>query len=223
MVTLAHNLAAALQNMLEEAHRFGAPTVPHAQGPALIVKPFSWPQAQHLGASVALTHGSLSHIKCGECATRLLSPLLAQKLSIPRRGMELQGVQISEGIPEGLPVAELSTQAWPQRVDVSMVVSWRMSYMLRTLTTFQLARSPVKEVAYQNVLYKLVTLSTFHVLKSLLKREAPLNVLYKVVTLATFHVLKSLVKEEAPLNVPDKLSTLATFHVLKSLVKEEAP
>ena len=54
MVKLAHNFEAALQNMFEVAHRFGAPTVlPHAQGPALIVKPFSWPQAQHLGASMA--------------------------------------------------------------------------------------------------------------------------------------------------------------------------
>jgi hypothetical protein len=54
MVKLAHNLDAALQYMLEVAHRFGAPTVPHAQGPALIIPPFSWPQAQHVGASVGL-------------------------------------------------------------------------------------------------------------------------------------------------------------------------
>ena len=54
MVKLAHNLDAALQYMLGVAHRFGAPTVPHAQGPALLVSPVSWPQAQHFGASVAL-------------------------------------------------------------------------------------------------------------------------------------------------------------------------
>ena len=54
IVKLAHNLDAALQNMLEVAHRFGVPIVPHAQGPALIVPPFSWPQAQHVGASMAL-------------------------------------------------------------------------------------------------------------------------------------------------------------------------
>ena len=62
MATLAHNLEAALQYMFDVAHKFGAPIVPHAHGPVLIVKPFSWPQAQHLGASMALTHGSLSHI-----------------------------------------------------------------------------------------------------------------------------------------------------------------
>ena len=56
MVTLAHTFNAALQYMFEVAHRFGAPTVPHAQGAALIVIPFSWPQAQHLGASISLTH-----------------------------------------------------------------------------------------------------------------------------------------------------------------------
>ena len=54
MVKLAHNLDAALQYMFEVAHRFGTPTTPHAQGAALIVNPFSWPQAQHVGASVAL-------------------------------------------------------------------------------------------------------------------------------------------------------------------------
>ena len=54
MVKVAHNLDAALQYMLEVAQMFGVPTVPHAQGPALIVKPFSWPQAQHVGASVGL-------------------------------------------------------------------------------------------------------------------------------------------------------------------------
>ena len=54
MVKLAHNLDAALQYMLEVAHRFGVPTVPHAQGPALVITPFSWPQAQHVGASVGL-------------------------------------------------------------------------------------------------------------------------------------------------------------------------
>jgi hypothetical protein len=64
MVKLAHNLDAALQYMFEVAQMFGAPTVPHAQGAALIVAPLSWPQAQHLGASVAFTHGSLSHMKC---------------------------------------------------------------------------------------------------------------------------------------------------------------
>ena len=52
--TLAHTFNAALQNMLEAAHRVGAPTVPHAQGPALLFTPYSWPQAQHVGASVAL-------------------------------------------------------------------------------------------------------------------------------------------------------------------------
>ena len=56
MATLAHNLEAALQYMFDAAQRFGVPTVPHAQGPALIVPPFSWPQAQQVGASVALTH-----------------------------------------------------------------------------------------------------------------------------------------------------------------------
>ena len=56
MVKLAHNLDAALQYMFVVAQRFGVPTVPHAQGPALIVSPFSWPQAQQVGASVALTH-----------------------------------------------------------------------------------------------------------------------------------------------------------------------
>ena len=55
----SHTFKAALQYMLEEAQRLGVPTVPHAQGAGLIVKPFSWPQAQHLGASVVLTHGSL--------------------------------------------------------------------------------------------------------------------------------------------------------------------
>ena len=54
MVKLAHNLDAALQYMFEVAHRFGVPIVPHAQGPALIVPPFSWPQAQHVGASMTL-------------------------------------------------------------------------------------------------------------------------------------------------------------------------
>ena len=54
MATLAHNLDAALQYMFEAAHRFGTPTIPHAHGAALIIKPFSWPQAQHLGASMAL-------------------------------------------------------------------------------------------------------------------------------------------------------------------------
>jgi hypothetical protein len=54
MVKLAHTLDAALQYMFDVAHRFGVPTVPHAQGPALIIPPFSWPQAQHVGASVGL-------------------------------------------------------------------------------------------------------------------------------------------------------------------------
>ena len=56
MVTLAHIFNAALQYMFEVVQRFGAPTVPHAQGAALIITPFSWPQAQHLGASISLTH-----------------------------------------------------------------------------------------------------------------------------------------------------------------------
>ena len=105
MATLAHNLEAALQYMFDAAQRFGVPTVPHAQGAALIVNPFSWPQAQQVGASVVLTHGSLSHMKCAALAMRLLLPLLAQKLAIPRGGMVLQGTQMSEvaeGIPEGL-------------------------------------------------------------------------------------------------------------------------
>ena len=114
MATLAHNLDAALQYMFEAAHRFGVPTVPHAQRSALIVWPFSWPQAQHFGASIVLTHGSLSHMKCAALITRLLLPLLAQKLSTSPSSTELQGAQISEleeDIPEGLPVAVLSTQA----------------------------------------------------------------------------------------------------------------
>ena len=89
--------------------------------------------------------------------------------------MELQGAQMSEvdeGIPEGLFVAVLSTQAWPQRVDVSMVVSWKMVCMWRTLATFQLARSLVKEEASLNVYFKVVTLATFHELKSLVNKEA---------------------------------------------------
>ena len=103
MATLAHNLDAALQYMFEAAHRFGVPTVPHAQGAALIVKPFSWPQAQQVGASVVFSHGSLSHMKCAALVTRLLLPLLAQKLSTtPRSEMELQGAQISE-VEEGIP------------------------------------------------------------------------------------------------------------------------
>ena len=57
MVKLVHNLDAALQYMFEVAHRFGAPTVPHAQGPALLVSPVSWPQAQHVEVSVAVLQG----------------------------------------------------------------------------------------------------------------------------------------------------------------------
>ena len=90
-------------------------------------------------------------MKCGAWVVRLLLPLLAQKLSIPRRGMELQGAQMSEveeGIPEGLPVAELSTHAWPQRVDVSMEVPEKMLLMVVALATFQLARSLVKDTAF---------------------------------------------------------------------------
>ena len=63
--------------------------------------------------------------------------------------MELQGAQMSEvdeGIPEGLPVAELSTHARPQRVDVSKVPE-NMEYMEVALATFQLARSLVKDEA----------------------------------------------------------------------------
>ena len=77
--TLAHTFNAALQYMLEAAHRDGVPTVPHAQGAGLVIAPFSWPQAQHLGASIVLLHGSLAHMKCDAWATRLLLPLLAQK------------------------------------------------------------------------------------------------------------------------------------------------
>ena len=64
--------------------------------------------------------------------------------------MELQGAQMSEGdegIPEGLFVAVLSTQAWPQRVDVSMAVPEKMWFMVRTLATSQLARLLVNEEA----------------------------------------------------------------------------
>ena len=89
--------------------------------------------------------------------------------------MELQGAQMSEvdeGIPEGLPVAELSTQAWPQRVDVTMAVPEKMALMVRTLATFQLARSLLKAEASSNVRDKVVTLATFHELKSLVKEEA---------------------------------------------------
>ena len=114
-------------------------------------------------------------MKCGAWATRLLLPLLAQKLSIPRRGMELQGAQMSEveeGIPEGLPVAVLSTQAWPQREDMSMGVRVKITVIWLTLATFQLARSLVKDEAPENVLYNCVTFSTFHWLKSLVKDEA---------------------------------------------------
>ena len=53
IITYAHTFKAALQYMLEEAQRLGVPTVPHAQGAGFVVKPFSWPQAQHLGASMA--------------------------------------------------------------------------------------------------------------------------------------------------------------------------
>ena len=177
MVKLAHNLDAALQYMFEVAHRFGVPTVPHAQGAGLIVKPLSWPQAQHVGASIVLLQGSLSHMKCAAWVTRLLLPLLAQKLSTtPRSAMELQGAQMSEvaeGIPEGLEDAVLSTQARPQRVDVSKEMPEKMSVMVVALATFQLARSLVKEEAPENVVTKVVTLATFHVLKSLVKEEAP--------------------------------------------------
>ena len=41
IVKVAHTFNAALQYMLEEAQRLGVPTVPHAQGAALIVTPFS--------------------------------------------------------------------------------------------------------------------------------------------------------------------------------------
>ena len=82
---------------------------------------------------------------------------------------------MADGISEGLPVAELSTQAWPQRVDMSKE-SEKMSVMVLTLETFQLARSLVKEVAPSNVCSKVVTLATFHVLKSLVKAAALENV-----------------------------------------------
>ena len=62
--------------------------------------------------------------------------------------MELQGAQMSEvaeDIPEGLPVAVLSTQARPQRVDVSKEVPVKIKLMVVALATFQLARSLVKE------------------------------------------------------------------------------
>ena len=96
-------------------------------------------------------------MKCGALVVRLLLPLLAQKLSIPRRGMELQGAQMlegmasAEGISEGLPVAVLSTQARPQRVNVSKEMPLNKFDIVRTLVTFQLARSLVKEVAPLNV------------------------------------------------------------------------
>ena len=103
-------------------------------------------------------------------------PLLAQKFAIPREGMELHGAQMSEaeeGIREGLDVAVLSTQARPQRVDVSKKMPEKMPDIVRALATFQLARSLVKEEAPLNVPSNVVTLSTFHVLKSLVKEEAP--------------------------------------------------
>ena len=92
--------------------------------------------------------------------------------------MELQGAQMSEeeGIPGGLDAAALSTQARPQRVDVSMEVPWKIKFMVVALATFQLARSLVKEEACLNVSAKDVTLATFHVLKSLVKEEALPNV-----------------------------------------------
>mgnify|MGYP007117427254 CR=1 FL=1 len=89
--------------------------------------------------------------------------------------MVLQGTQMSDGedgIPEGLEVAVLSTQARPQRVDVSMEVPKKMKLMVVALATFQLARSLVKEEACLNVSAKDVTLATFHVLKSLVKDRA---------------------------------------------------
>jgi hypothetical protein len=112
-------------------------------------------------------------MKCAALATRLLLPLLAQKLSTtPRVAMELQGTQTSDGIPEGLLDAVLSTQARPQRVDSSKEMPVKISLMVITLATFQLARSLVKEEACLNVSAKDVTLSTFHVLKSLVKDRA---------------------------------------------------
>ena len=56
--------------------------------------------------------------------------------------------EVSEDIPEAdLPVAVLSTQARPQRVDVSKEVLEKMLFMVVALATFQLARSLVKEEA----------------------------------------------------------------------------
>ena len=95
-------------------------------------------------------------MKCGALVVRLLLPLLAQKLSIPRRGMELQGAQMlegmasAEGISEGFCSALLSTQVRPQRVDVSKLPE-KMFCIVRALATFQLAISLVKEVACINV------------------------------------------------------------------------
>ena len=121
-------------------------------------------------------------MKCGAWEVRLLLPLLAQKLSIPSRGMELQGAQILEvevGILEFFLVAGtvVSTQARPQRVDASTKEDITMPDMVVvTLATFQLARSLLKDVAPSNVLTILVTLSTFHLLKSLVKDLAYQNV-----------------------------------------------
>ena len=68
--------------------------------------------------------------------------------------MELHGAQMSEvaeGMPEGFLAAVLSTQARPQRVDVSMEVPWKIKFMVVALATFQLARSLVKDEAPTNV------------------------------------------------------------------------
>ena len=91
-------------------------------------------------------------MKCGAWAVRLLLPLLAQIISTspPLSRKELQGAQMSEvaeDIPEGLSVAVLSTQARPQRVDVSKEMPPKMLVIVVALATFQLARSLVKEEA----------------------------------------------------------------------------
>jgi len=61
-VKTAQSFEAWLQYIFDAAQKLGVSTLPQAQGAVFIVKPFSLPHAQHLGASVTLTHGSLSHV-----------------------------------------------------------------------------------------------------------------------------------------------------------------